>query len=109
MTKDQVALVRRHGQRGAPQLGQHGERLVLRYCTRISIFKIYQYNIIWVKNQKCIYTYIYTYWFQQVENIAKTAAYSAAYSAGPEDAEDSQEEKLKIESDGSKSFQFYCS
>lgn len=37
----------------------------------------------------------------KVENIAKTAAYSAAYSAGPEDAENSQEEKLQIESDGS--------
>jgi len=37
----------------------------------------------------------------KVENIAKTAAYSAAYSASPEDAEDSQEETLQIESDGS--------
>ena len=34
--------------------------------------------------------------------MAKTAAYSAAYTAGPEDADESQEEKLEIDGDGSK-------
>ena len=36
--------------------------------------------------------------------MAKTAAYSAAYTAGPEDADESQEEKLEIDCDGSKYF-----
>ena len=38
----------------------------------------------------------------QAGDVAKTAAYSAAYSAGPEDVENSEEEKLQVESDGSK-------
>jgi len=33
-------------------------------------------------------------------NIAKEAAYSAAYSAGPEESDDSQQEKLEIDGDG---------
>jgi len=37
----------------------------------------------------------------QAGDVAKTAAYSAAYSAGPEDTENSEEEKLQVESDGS--------
>ena len=34
--------------------------------------------------------------------MAKTAAYSAAYSAGPEEADETKQEKLEIDCDGSK-------
>ena len=34
--------------------------------------------------------------------MAKEAAYSAAYSAGPEETDDSQQQKLEIDGDGSK-------